>query len=96
MAGCSSRRDNGGWEAGYEPAMSPRNPESQVYHSLHQMQCSKYIEGGDSAPSFCTSEASPGVLCPDVESPVHRLVPAQPEKGHENDLRENTSFTSTV
>ena len=29
----------GGWQAGHEPAMYPRSPESQPYPELHQKKC---------------------------------------------------------
>ena len=78
----------GGWQAGYEPAMCPCNPESQLYPGLHPKKHSQQSKGGDPAPLFCASEASPEVLHPDVESSVQeRRGPAgaHPEDGHKND-----------
>jgi len=50
--------------------MCPRSPESQPYPGLHQKKCDQQGEGGDPAPLLGSGEASPGVLCPDVESSV--------------------------
>ena len=43
----------GGWEAGHEPAMCPRSPESQLYPGLHQKQHGQQGEGRDPAPVLC-------------------------------------------
>ena len=42
---------------------------------------------------LCSGEASPGVLCPDVESSVperHGPLGVHPEEGHRNDPRDGT------
>jgi len=47
-------------------------------------------KGDDPASLFCTGEASPGLLCPDVESLAqerNRLVGEHPDKGHKSDPR---------
>jgi len=57
---------------------------------LNRQYC---ILGCDSAPLLCAGEASPGVLCPGVESSVqerHRPVGVHPEKGHKNGLWNGT------
>lgn len=76
--------------AGHEPAMCPRNPESQLYPGLHQKQCGQQGDGGDPASLLCTGEASTGVLCPDVQSSIHGPVGALPEEDHKNDPRDGT------
>jgi len=43
------------------------------------------VKGGEPAALMCTGEASPGVLCPDVESSAqkrHGPVGVHPEKDH--------------
>jgi len=48
---------------------------------------------GDPAPLLCAGEASPGELCPDVESSVqegHGPVGAHPEASHRNDAKDGT------
>jgi len=72
--------------------MCPCSPESQLCPGLHKQKCGQQSEGGDPAPLFCTSEASPGVPHPDVESSTqerHRPVGACPQEG-KNDLRDGT------
>ena len=44
-------------------------------------------------PLLCADEASPGVVCPDMESSVqemHESVGVHPEEGHRNDMRDGT------
>jgi len=60
----------GGWEAGHEPGLWSFSPERQLYLGLHQKKYGQQSEGGDPTPLPCTGEASPGVLCLDVESSV--------------------------
>lgn len=84
----------GGWQAGHEPAVCPHNPESQLYHGPHQKKCGQQVEGGDPASLLCAGEASPGVLCPDMESSVQERcgsVGVCPEEGHKNDPKGGTS-----
>ena len=52
------------------------------------MNCGQQVEGGDSAPLLCAGEASPGVLCLDMESSERTSrghVGGYPEEGHKND-----------
>ena len=48
--------------------MCPHSPERQPYPGLHQKMRGQQVQGGDPVPLIFTSEASPGVLRPDVES----------------------------
>jgi len=41
-----------GWEAGHEPAVCSRSPESQPYPGLHQKKCSQQIKGGVILPLY--------------------------------------------
>jgi len=69
------------------------SPESQPYDGLHQKQCGQQGKEGDPAPLLCSGEASPGILCPDVESSVqerHGPVGVCPEEGQKNDPRNGT------
>ena len=80
-----------GCEAGHDPAMCPCSPESQQYLGLHPKNSGQQVKGGDPAPPLCAGEASPGVLCPDVESSVQERrgpVGEHPEEGHKNDPRD--------
>ena len=83
----------GEWQAGQVPAMCSHSPESQPYLGLHQKKHDQQVEGCDPAPLLYTGEASPGVLCPDVESSVQERcqpVGVHPEEGHKNDPRDVT------
>jgi len=85
--------DIGEWEAEHEPAMCLLSPESQTYPELHQKKCGQQVKVSDT--TLCSGEASPGVLCPDVETSVqerHRTVGSHPEEGHENDPWGQTSL----
>jgi len=67
------------------------SPESQPYDGLHQKQCGQQGKEGDPAPLLCSGEASPGILCPDVESSVqerHGPVGVCPEEGQKNDPKD--------
>ena len=78
-------------EDGHETAMYPHSPGSQLYPGLHQKRHDQKGEGNDPAPLLCAGEASPGGLCPDVESSIqerHRPVVAYAEEGHKNDPRD--------
>ena len=73
--------------------MCPHRPKSQPYPALHEKKPSQQIERGDPAPLLCTDEASPGVLCPDVDSSVkerHGPDGVHPEEDNKNDPRDET------
>jgi len=58
--------------------MCPHSPEIQPYPGLHQKKHDQQSEGRDPDLLLCAGEASPGVLCPDVESSVQvRCGPAE-------------------
>ena len=38
----------------------------------HILGCGQQVQRSDPAPLLCTGEASPGVLCPDMESSVQK------------------------
>lgn len=71
-------------EAGHESSMCLSNPKKQSYPRLHQKKRDQLVKESDLAP-LCSAEASPGVLCPHVESSVmddiqHGYVGARPEE----------------
>ena len=73
--------------------MCPHSPESQPYPGLHQKKHNQQVEGGDSAPLLSAGEASPGVVCPNMESSVqerHRPVGAYAEEGCKSDPMNGT------
>jgi len=51
--------DTGGWQAGHEPAVCTRSPESQLDSGLHQEKSGQQGVGGDLVPLLCTGETSP-------------------------------------
>mgnify|MGYP001857186689 CR=1 FL=1 len=62
--------------------------ESQPYPGLHLKKHGQQVEGGDPAPLLCAGEASPEVLCPDVEPSVqerHGPAGVHPGEDHKND-----------
>jgi len=42
---------------------------AQLYAGLHQEKCGQQVEGGDSAPLFCSGKTSSAVLHPPLEPP---------------------------
>lgn len=48
------------------------SPERQSYPWRHQKMCDQEVEVSDPAPLLLTGEASPGMLCPDVESAIQK------------------------
>lgn len=70
-------------KARYEPAMCTCSPEVQSYPGLHQEKHDR-VEGGDSAPVFCSHEILSGVQHPVLGVPTqegHWAVGAGPEEG---------------
>jgi len=43
---------------------------SQWDPGMHQEECGQQVEGGSPPPLHCPNEASSGVLCPVLSSPV--------------------------
>ena len=83
-----------GWQDGRKPGVCPHSPDSQLYPGLHQKQCGWQVKGSDPAPLLCAGEASPGILCPEVESSVQEScgpVAVHPEEDHKNDPRDGKS-----
>jgi len=60
----------GGRQVNHEPAVCPGCQESQWHSGVHQEDCGQQVEGGSPSPPHCPSEASSGVLCPVLLSPV--------------------------
>ena len=60
----------GGRQADQEPAVCPGCQEGQWDPGVHQEECGQQVEGGSPSPLLCPSEASSGVLCPVLGSPV--------------------------
>jgi len=76
------------WQSSAVPSDWKRG--NLLYPGLHQEQCGQQVKGGDSAPLLRSSETSPGVLCPALESSAqegHGGVGAGSEEGHKNDQR---------
>jgi len=63
--GCPSGR-----QGDHEPAVCPGCQESQWDPGVHQEECGQQGEGGSPPPLHCPSEASSGVLCPVLGSPI--------------------------
>ena len=69
----SAERDLGvlvGDKVDHEPAVCPGCQEDQWDPGVHQEECGQQVEGGSPPPLLCPSEASSGVLCPVLGSPV--------------------------
>ena len=63
----------------------PSQPRKPNVPWAASKKCGQLVKGGDPASLFCTGEAVPGVLHPDVESSVqerHGPVGVHLEKGH--------------
>jgi len=60
----------GGRQVKHEPAVCPGCQESQWDPGVHQEECGQQVEGGSPSPPHCPGEASSGVLCPVLGSPV--------------------------
>ena len=60
----------GGRQVNHEPAVCPGCQESQWDPGLHSEECGQQDEGGSPSPLHCPGEASSGVLCPVLGSPV--------------------------
>ncbi|GAB0182601.1 hypothetical protein GRJ2_000725400 [Grus japonensis] len=56
----------------FNKAMCTCSPESQPYPGLHQKKRDQQVEGGDSAPLFCSCETPAGVLRPALGSPAKK------------------------
>jgi len=63
--------------------MCTHSPESQPYPGLYRTQHGQEVEGGDSAPLFCSGETPPAVLHPALEPSAqkrHGPAAAGPEE----------------
>ena len=60
----------GGRQVNHEPAVCPGCQEGQWDPGVHQEECGQQGEGGSPPPLLSPSEASSGVLCPVLGSPV--------------------------
>ncbi|GAB0178098.1 mitochondrial enolase superfamily member 1 [Grus japonensis] len=54
----------------HEPAMCPCGQEGQWYPGVHSEECGQQVGGGYSPPLLCPGEATTGILCPVLGSPV--------------------------
>ena len=54
----------------HEPAVCPGGQEGQWCPGVHWEQRGQQVGGGDPAPLLCPGEATSGVLCPVLGSPV--------------------------
>jgi len=55
---------------------------------VHLEECGQQVKGGSSPPLLCPGEASSGVLCPVLGSPVQErqgTTGESPEEGYEDD-----------
>ena len=82
-----------GWSLLHRFLWARHGGSCSLYPELHQKKCGQQTEGGDPALLLCAGEASPGVLCLDVESSVqekHGPVRVCPEEGHKNNPMDGT------
>jgi len=73
--------------------MCTNSPEGQLSCGLPEEKSGQQVEGSDSTSLLRSSETSPGVLHPAVESSAqerHGPVGEGPEEDHKNDQRAGT------
>ena len=74
--------------------MCPGCQESQWDPGVRQEECGQQVEGGSPSPLHCSGEASSGVLCPVLGSPVQerwRATGESPVEGYKDDEGNGTS-----
>lgn len=68
--------------------MHPCIKEEQEHPGCHQGECCQPVEGGGPSPLFSTGEATSGVLCPMLGSPVRERyghTGVSPVNSHKDD-----------
>ena len=84
-----------GWQTGHESTVCPWSLESLPYPGLYQKQCGQQVKESDPPPLLFPGEASPGALCPDMESSIqkrHRPAGVCPEKDQKRVIQRMEHF----
>ncbi|GAB0203499.1 mitochondrial enolase superfamily member 1 [Grus japonensis] len=72
----------------HEPAVCPCGQEGQRYLGVHSEERGQQVKGGYPPPLLCPSEATSGILCPVLGSPVQErqgTTGESPAKGYRDD-----------